>query len=84
LEGFRFNLETFLGLAMPNQYCQTGNVRLVLGDTVGQKTPNHHVTVTTELYDNHPPLLCDSSQGSGKRKNGTVSVEQAPQQSILH
>ena len=33
LEGFKVNLKTFFGLAMPNQYCQTvvyiGNMRLV-------------------------------------------------------
>jgi len=31
VEGFRVNQKTFLGLAMPNQYCCIGNVRLVFG-----------------------------------------------------
>ena len=33
-EGFRGDLKTYLGLSMPNQYCQAGyveNVRLVFG-----------------------------------------------------
>jgi len=43
LEGFRVNLKTFLGLAMYNQHCQTGNMTLVLGLIF---PPN------TILYDN--------------------------------
>ena len=31
MEGFRIDLKTFLGLAMPNQYCQKVNIKLVLG-----------------------------------------------------
>ena len=42
--GFRINLKTFLGLAMPKQCCQTVVLELwgwFLGDIVGQKPLNH-------------------------------------------
>ena len=35
MEGFRINLKTFFGLAMPNQYCLTV-IKLVLGNNWGQ------------------------------------------------
>ena len=52
VEGFRINLKTFLGLAMPNQYSQT--LRKLIsswfwGDNFGPKSPNLHTTV---LYEN--------------------------------
>jgi len=45
MEGFRIDLKTFLGFAMPNQYSQS----------VGSKSPNLHNPIysTTVLYDNH-------------------------------
>jgi len=45
LEGFTIGLKTSLGLAMPNQYCQTVEKEMggwILGDIFGLKTPNLH------------------------------------------
>ena len=39
MEGFRIDLKTFLGLAMPNQYCQKVNIGVII---VGPKSPNLH------------------------------------------
>ena len=52
MEGLFGDLKTFLSLAMPNQYCQKLNIKLVLGDTLGQEIPNlHEPYSTTVLYD---------------------------------
>ena len=46
----------FLGLAMPNQYCQTVEKEMwgwILGDIFGLKTPSLYDTLTTEVLFKH-------------------------------
>ena len=54
MEGFRIDLKTFLGLAMPNQWSQTVRKQIsswFWGDNLGPKSPNLHDPYTTVLYD---------------------------------
>jgi len=60
MERFRIDLKTFLSLAMPNQYCQNVNVKLVL--ELGQNPLTFMVSIyrTTVQYDMAwHEILCD-------------------------
>ena len=61
MEGFRIDLKTFLGLAMPNQYSQISESKYQAGFGVmisGQNPQTFMIPIysTTVLYDNCCPF----------------------------
>ena len=73
MEGFRIDLKTFLGLAMPNQYsCQRVNIKLAFWVRQNLRTFMIPIYSNTVLYDLHNltgKILIDHQTNVKNRQN---------------